>query len=355
MKRIHYIANIRFPSDKAHGIAVAKMCEAFAMAGVEVTLIVPRRQNHIKQNPFEYYRIPKVFKIARLPTIDAIRFFDKTGFILESLLFAASSFFYCLFKTPEIIYGRDEFSLSLISLFRNNVVWEAHTPKRGLMVKTLLKRCKKLVVISESLKKYYESMGIIGKKIVLAHSSIDIKQFRNASDNKKSLRKKLFLPLDKTIIAYIGKLKTMGEDKGVDELRKCFPKIKDNYTDTHLIVISEALPQDVPLYMKASDVLVMNYPNTKHYANYMSPLKLFEYMASNRPFVAPRLPSITDIINDEMAYLFTPGDQQDLIDKIIMAFSEPDNANRKALKALKEVEKYSWDKRAENIINNISI
>ncbi len=36
--KILYIANIRLPTEKAHGIQIMKMCEAFAHAGAEVEL-----------------------------------------------------------------------------------------------------------------------------------------------------------------------------------------------------------------------------------------------------------------------------------------------------------------------------
>lgn len=38
-----YIANYRMPTERTHGLQVAKMCEAFAAEGIDVTLLVPRR------------------------------------------------------------------------------------------------------------------------------------------------------------------------------------------------------------------------------------------------------------------------------------------------------------------------
>ena len=40
---LFYIANVRMPTEKAHGIQVAKMCEAFASFGAAVTLVLPKR------------------------------------------------------------------------------------------------------------------------------------------------------------------------------------------------------------------------------------------------------------------------------------------------------------------------
>ena len=50
--KILYIANIRLPTEKAHGIQIMKMCEAFADIGHKVELIVPWRFNFIKNRAF---------------------------------------------------------------------------------------------------------------------------------------------------------------------------------------------------------------------------------------------------------------------------------------------------------------
>src|SRR3989338_10217925 len=67
--RLIYIANIRFPTEKAHGIQIMSMCEAFAKNGAEVELVISRRSK-IKEDPFSYYGIKPIFKITRLKTFD---------------------------------------------------------------------------------------------------------------------------------------------------------------------------------------------------------------------------------------------------------------------------------------------
>ena len=45
MPELIYVANNRLPTEKAHGLQIAQMCEAFAQAGYRVTLVAPRRIN----------------------------------------------------------------------------------------------------------------------------------------------------------------------------------------------------------------------------------------------------------------------------------------------------------------------
>jgi len=352
-RKLMYIANVRLPTEKAHGLAIMKMCEAFAREGLEVELIVPKRFNSAREDPYQYYGVERLFKITKLFCIDLIGLWAEPGFVIQTMTFTLSVLLYGPWSKAEIIYGRDDFSLALLSIFKRNTVWEAHTAKRGLLVKLLLIKSKMIVVISKGLKGYFISLGVNESKVLVSPSGVDLIQF-DIKENKEEIRKRLSLPLDKKIIAYIGKYTTMGRDKGVEELKKAFPSVRETYPQAHLLIVTEALPPEVPLYMKASDILVMNYPNTEHYARYMSPLKLFEYMASGRPIIAPRLQSILEIVDEDSAYLFTPEDQKNLVDTINIVLSDLSEAHKRALKALEKVREYSWRKKANKIIRTLS-
>ena len=56
-KKILYIVNVRIPTEKAHGIQIIKMCESFSDNGMDLELLLPKRINNIKENPFNYYNI----------------------------------------------------------------------------------------------------------------------------------------------------------------------------------------------------------------------------------------------------------------------------------------------------------
>jgi len=52
------------PTEKAHGIQIAKMCEAFG--NNELKLILPWRFNKIKDNIFNYYGIKEILKLKNI-------------------------------------------------------------------------------------------------------------------------------------------------------------------------------------------------------------------------------------------------------------------------------------------------
>ena len=64
----------------------------------------------------------------------------------------------------------------------------------------------------------------------------------------------------------------------------------------------------IPIWLKASDLLLMPHPREIFYQKYVSPLKLFEYMCSNKPIIASNLEAIREILKHKKnAFLVEPG------------------------------------------------
>jgi glycosyltransferase involved in cell wall biosynthesis len=83
----------------------------------------------------------------------------------------------------------------------------------------------------------------------------------------------------------------------------------------------------------------------------MSPLKIFEYMASKKAIVASDLPVLREILSETNAILVAPDDLEAWKDAIRKL---KDNTLRKKLgsaahKAFRS--KYTWDIRARNVIS----
>jgi len=87
--RILYIANVRMPTEKAHGLQIMKMCEAWSDNGHEVVLMAPARFNYIKADPFDFYSARRNFCIKKIFTLDFLRWSNKKwAFWMENLSFA---------------------------------------------------------------------------------------------------------------------------------------------------------------------------------------------------------------------------------------------------------------------------
>lgn len=370
--KIFYLSNARMPTEKAHGIHIMKMCEAFAEVA-EVELVLPRRFNKIKDNSFEYYGAERSFKIKKLPCIDLIPWDKYLGYLalwLENLSFGFSVFLYLLFKKADIIYTRDK-SLIFISLFKKNLVFEAHTfPKRYFLYHPFLKRAKGVVIITQKLKEFFMEKGIGSDKILVAPDGVDIEMFECSNVRMFEAREKLGLPQDKKIVLYTGHLYSW---KGVQTLAEASQFLPEN-TEVYFIggtaedikkfkingypisikIVGHRLHQEIPYWLKAADVLVLpNSGKEEISRHWTSPLKMFEYMASKRPIVASDLPSIREILNEHNAILVEPDNPEALAQGIKKALEDKLLSDKISEKAFSDVQQYTWQKRAEKILSHI--
>src|SRR3989344_7502334 len=215
MKKLIYIANARIPTEKAHGIQIMKMCEAFSFQGVGVELVLPRRLNNIKENPFSYYGVKRNFKITKLPTLDLITFgLGSFGFFVETILFLISSTIYLFFRKYDILYTREWPAV----LFFRNIVLEIHSlpAKASFIHKKAWQKTKALFVLTSFIKNELIKLGVSENKILILPDAVDLEKF-GIKISKEEARKKLGLPPDKKIILYTGSF-YLYNWKGVDVL-----------------------------------------------------------------------------------------------------------------------------------------
>lgn len=369
--RLIYIANARIPTEKAHGIQIMEMCKAFAEHGLNVELVVPKRKNHIKEDPFVYHDIEKTFSLKYLPCLDFIHW-GRVGFWIELLSFGWSAVWYSFFKKDTLFYTRDELVALCLRLIGKSVAWEGHTGQRNFIVRMLIHLKTTMVVITDALKELYLSFGVDSSKILVAPDGADINRF-NIPLGKEDARKKLNLPLDKKVVLYKGHLyerkgaHTLAEaatylkDKGVicvfiggtEEDVKSFKIRFGKYEN--VFILGNRPRNETPIYQKASDLLVIpNSAKDDISKLYTSPMKLFGYMASGVPIIASDLPSLREIVDDSLVYFFKPDDGEILSKVIMEALNNYDEAKRKGGRALALAESYSWQKRAENILSFIA-
>lgn len=373
--KLFYVANVRLPTEKAHGIQIMQMCKGFSLSDVkniDVELVVPRRLNKIKQNPFDYFGIEKCFKITYLPCLDFLpwaKFLGQLSLSIQTVTFFISAFFYLLNKKFDIIYTRDEISLLFLP-WRKKIIWETHNfSKIAGLLKKRVRKILAVVSLTSLLKKRLVEAGIPSDKILVAPDGVDLKLF-SIDISQKEAREKTKLPLNKNIILYSGHFYKW---KGVETLLLSAEFLPPN---TEIILVGGSadeiknlqLPKfnffkvkfigqrphaEIPYWLKAADVLVLpNSGKEQISREFTSPLKLFEYMAAARPIVASRLPSVEEILQDqENAILFTPDDSQDLAEKIKSTLADTVLSEKISQAALAKVSDFSWDKRANKILS----
>ncbi|KKR19023.1 MAG: hypothetical protein UT49_C0004G0003 [Parcubacteria group bacterium GW2011_GWF1_39_37] len=167
-----YLADVRMPTEKAHGIQIMKTCEAFADVGINIKLFVPSFLFFKKEDPFLYYGIRRVFEIKRLFSIRLIRL-GPIGFSIEKFIFFILLVFSKDFWASDYIFSRDEMLTSLASLLGKKTIWEVHVSSYNFFTKIAISRANHIVSISQGLKDYYVAKGVDSGKILVAHDGVE--------------------------------------------------------------------------------------------------------------------------------------------------------------------------------------
>ena len=370
--KLIYLSQLRLPTKNAHGLQIMKMCESFAAARAEVVLLVPRRFNLVRDDPFSFYGVKRLFKIIKVPSVDLyfLRFIPEkiSAFLLLGTFFVSAKL-YLWFQRFDYVYTREIF----FGLVAKNFIFEAHNfPSRvGRLYRFIFGRVRYFVVLNNYLRDNFLRQDVPADKIIVSPDAVD-RNFLQDVPAKEGARQILGLPADKKIVLYSGNFFSW---KGVDTLalavsllpRDLFfvfvggtknedlKRIKSIVGDKDNALIMGYRPnKEVPAYLSAADVLVL--PNSAKQdisSLYTSPLKLFEYMASGRPIVASDLPSLREILNEANCVFFTPDDPQSLALAIAKVATNPALATSIANQALSEIGKFTWDARARNIMVKI--
>lgn len=380
--KLLYIANQRLPTEKAYGRQIAKMCESFADLGIEVELVAPLRGSSPADDLFGYYSVKRNFKFTHILSPDWYwpGFLDKLAFGIKNFISARKLVKYALSSSRQVVYSRDELPIYFLSLRGAYCVYEAH--KFSKSFNFIYARFKnaglKIITISHGLKKEFVKIGFNSENILVASDGVDEIKIREQATNptsKKEAREQLGLRFDSKIIVYTGSLY---EWKGIYTLADAAKILKrealaivvggnnnsdqrnfENYLKQKNIknlkitgFIQDGKMRD--LYRLAADAVILpNSSKEKISEVYTSPLKLFSYMALRRPIVASDLPSIREVLNESNAVLVRPDDPEELAAGVMRVLADPELARRLSDNAFADVRNYTWQKRAQNILEFI--
>ncbi len=369
-----YIANTKIPTTKAYGYQICKMCETLANTGLEVELWMPARKNLTLADPFSFYGLKEIFKIKTINGFDFLSLFKYLGKI--SYWLHSLSYFLKLatekIDKSIIIYTRYPEIAWLSSLKGIKTVFEAHTwpESKIFLYKFLLRKADKIVVLTQYMKEAFAKHNFSQAKILVSPDAVDLAEF-DINISQDEARKKLGLPQDRQIVLYTGHLYKW---KGVDTLieasrlldkniliyivggiRQDLEAYQAKYADYANVKFAGHKPhQEIPFWLKAADILVLpNSGQEKISSLYTSPLKMFEYMASQRPIVASDLPSLREILNESNCVFAQPDNKTSLAESIEKALADPELSGKITANAYRDVQKYSWQKRAEKIFEFI--
>ncbi len=375
--KLYYIANARMPTEKAHGIQIAKMCEAFIEAGIDLTLIVPNRKTE-KVTIREYYGLRvdvPVVKLPALPTATGGKFF----FTLSSLSFALSYFVYrwLSISSNAVVYtiDVDNTAYCLVPFLDLPYFSEAHTAKSKTFIhRILFSRISGLFTINRIIKKeMIDRFGLDPQKVTVEPNGVDEVYFpSDDSQTRNKVRRSLGIDENLKLALYVGRF---FEWKGLEILPQVASLLQNKVTigivggpkdEFSRITGVQSLPSNllffgnqpytsIPLWLQAADVLIVlgTKRDTQSYY-YTSPMKLFEYMGSGKPILASRTPAICDIISEKEAVFYEPDKADDMAQKLWYTVNRSDEIALKASAAKALAVTFLWRNRALRILKNIN-
>jgi glycosyltransferase involved in cell wall biosynthesis len=383
--RIIYLADIRFPLERANGVQTMETCHALARRGHQVRLVVRPDSASPPRDPWAYYGLAPVAGLVidrvRVPASPAAR---RAAYVAASVGRSIGRFRADLILTRDLAIAA--LLLRIPAAARPPVVYESHgfspavsedlpdmistaaapTPakRRRLHAREqrVWARADGYITITAALARELE--GRFGQRPRLA---VVPDGARVGEVGEVGLRTGA---TGGRVVGYAGHLYPWkGPDVLVAALER-LPGVRalvvgglagepdlgrvralaDRTVPGRVEFAGQVDPPRVAALLRHADVLAL--PNTpgRVSAAYTSPLKLFEYMASGRPIVASDLPALREVLRpDANAVLVEAGDASALAAGLARVLADAALAGRLAAQAREDVRAWSWDRRAERV------
>jgi glycosyltransferase involved in cell wall biosynthesis len=367
LMKIAYLSSASIPSTSANSLQVMKMCQALAKTE-SVMLFAPQVTSEPSIGVMERaYGVRIRFGIRR---VSPTALLGRRGLALASVRAAQA-------EGCQAVYTRGVDFAWWAAAAGMPTLLEVHQPPTGILGKFyfrgfLRSKLGRIVVISNPLeeKLRHDYSSLRERAILVAPDAVDLERYKHLPIMRDA-RIQLGLPPDTFTAGYFGSLVPGrglalilelaarlpnvsfiicgGESADVEKRRAAHPQPNIRW--------SGYIPNaQVPSYQAACDVLLMPYERKVTVqgkgdtSSTMSPMKLYEYMATGRLVLASDLPALRVMLNAENCILLSPDDVAGWEVAIRSAQSDPHPGTRLAAQAKADVSRHTWENRARTIL-----
>jgi glycosyltransferase involved in cell wall biosynthesis len=325
---IGYLSSSEIPSRAANSIHVMRMCQALAQNGHQVDLFV-KSEARADTDDFAHYGVAPCFGIVRCKRPRFRKLLGDFEFAREVAQRVRER------PRPELLFARHIYSLAGVASLGIPMMFEAHTPPVNILQRAVegwvvRQRCfLRLIVISAALRIEYQRLfpWLADSKILVAHDAAD-----PLDSEPEALPETTWPGRSGALqVGYVGHLYP-GRGIGlIIELARRLPDVDfhlvggmdkdlDRWQRTlhpdNLILHGFVAPRQLRGYFVHFDVLLAPYQQRvlgvgrkKETSQWMSPLKIFEYMAAGKAMVCSDHPVFHEILTHQRnCWLVPPAD-----------------------------------------------
>ena len=360
-KKIFYISDFSLPNMSAYTIHVLKMCDAFSESCFDVCLLLP----HIKKG----YNFKKAQNDYLLKSSFRILGFFKSKIernLPTLLLFSFKLLnFFKIYKKPHLIISRSIIPALFLSIFGKKLFLEIHTEIKG-MTKFLFLILRhfhfsnriKFILINKNLNK---KLKLRAEDYIVLDDCVDYRDFKYYKKKMNSCVYtgsfvdgkgietivKIAAELPKVNFILYGNLKTLSDNLYNKIINKKNIILNDFITYKK---IANILPKNKILlmpYERKVGVLI----NNLDVSNYISPLKLFDYLASGSTIIASRKKAYSHILKHKFNCFLVQSDNiKKWVKTVQKVLSTTSHTQKIQKNSIQTAIKYSWLKRVKKIM-----
>lgn len=366
--RIAYLSYSPLQAGVANAVHVMNMCSAFAGHGHETVLFArgsSRSSDH--SQIFADYGVSNAFEL-RLRSAPRLKVIGRLSYAFRQSLHARRH------GQADLYYARCLVSAAFVLLMGGSIVLEVHelphTPLERLVQRFVLRHrgCRRLVVISQAL---LEDLGRLhGGVLDDVHCVV-------APDGANVRGPSAPFPLDRGPGRQIGYAGGLREGNGIGlvlALAEAFPR--DTFhmlggspqdlahwqrmqRTPNVAWYGRSPPARVAAFLTACDVLLAPYEHGAKTSSgndtskWMSPLKIFEYMAAGKAMIVSDFPVLREVLSDDVAKLVEPGNLAAWKEALVQLDEE--GVRRQLGEAARESleTRYTWAARARSVLEGL--
>lgn len=338
------------------------MCEAMADLGHDVTLHV-RPGEEPTADDFAFYGVNPIFRLAKhaRPQMRGLGAFVNAASVGRHLRQP---------PLPDLLYAREQYGLAASVGTGVPFVFEAHWKPLSMLQREvqgwLLRRpnFRRLVLISDGLRRIYREQfpWLAEDRVIVAHDAANPPATvlpRAAANTPGRLQLGYvggMLPgYGIEIIVGVAKANSDvdvhvvgGKDDAIQHWRNEAQNVA-NLTFHGFIA-----PQLLAPYYASFDVMLAPFQRTAPSIQWISPMKIFEYMAYGKAIICSDFPIMREILTDRETALLVAADDVDSWSRALRSLQDPPLRTRLGDAALAKLRsQHTWRRRSEIVLGGL--